>query len=367
MRLPRAARTALAPILALAAVAGRATADEPLRLNQIQVLGTHNSYHLAPEPAVMAVLRAGGGNRADGLDYSHRPLAEQFGRLGIRQIELDVFADPEGGLYARKDTPADDPLRQPGLKVLHVPDIDTRSTVPTFAGALAQVRAWSAAHPDHVPILVLVELKDEANAGLPTRPIPFDAAGLDAVDAAIRAVFGPGTVFTPDDLRSDSDSLPAAIAARGWPALDAVRGRVLFALDNEGRLRDLYLAGHPALRGRAMFATAPDLDHPAAAWFKLNDPEAQADTIRTAVQRGYLVRTRADADTVQARRNDPTRRDRALASGAQFVSTDYPEARPELSPYVVRLPGGVAARPNPVSAPGADPARDVEGPIGPGR
>lgn len=354
----------LIPLVALGLAGQPARGEEPLRLNQVQVIGSHNSYHLAPEPTVLALLRAGGRERADSLDYSHKPLPEQFERLGIRQIELDVFADPEGGKFARPDTPADSPLRQPGLKVLHIPDIDTRTTVPTFAEALAQVRDWSAAHPRHVPILVLVELKDEANAALPTKPVPFDAAGLDAVDAAIRSVFGPGQLLTPDDLRGDFATLPQAIQTRGWPTLDAVRGKVLFALDNEGALRDLYLAGHPALRGRVMFATAPTVDHPAAAWFKLNDPVQLFDGIQDAVRRGFLVRTRADANTVPARRNDPSQRDRALASGAQFVSTDFPEPRPELSPYCVQLPGRVAAHPNPVSAPGLDPARDLEGPLG---
>ena len=39
----------------------------------------------------------------------------------------------------------------------------------------------------------------------------------------------------------------------------------------------------------------------------------------------------------------------AAASGAQFISTDYPEPRPEFSPYCVTLPGGVVARANPVN------------------
>ena len=37
---------------------------------------------------------------ADTLEYTHLPLPTQLGRQGIRQIELDVFADPDGGLYA---------------------------------------------------------------------------------------------------------------------------------------------------------------------------------------------------------------------------------------------------------------------------
>ena len=30
----------------------------------------------------------------------NEPPAEQFGKLGVRQIELDVFHDPKGGHYA---------------------------------------------------------------------------------------------------------------------------------------------------------------------------------------------------------------------------------------------------------------------------
>lgn len=70
------------------------------RLNQVQVIGTHNSYHIAATPPVMQALRARNEKLAMSLDYTHRPLADQFSMFGIRQIELDVFADPKGGLYA---------------------------------------------------------------------------------------------------------------------------------------------------------------------------------------------------------------------------------------------------------------------------
>ena len=35
------------------------------------------------------------------LDYTHRSLREQLSRLGIRQLELDCYADPDGGRFAR--------------------------------------------------------------------------------------------------------------------------------------------------------------------------------------------------------------------------------------------------------------------------
>lgn len=348
-------------LLALTLIGAGDRASDP-RSNQIQVIGTHNSYHVAPVPAVQELLRVG-GDRARGLDYTHRPLPQQFSDLGIRQIELDVFADPAGGLFAepmvrktlkalgRDPGPDPDPnglLRQPGMKVLHVPDLDFRTTVPTFVDGLKQVRAWSRGRPRHVPILILVEVKDNVIPGVVTRPIPFDKAQFDALEAEIRSVFNRSEILTPDDLRGDSATLPEAIRARGWPRLDDARGKILFALDNEGTLRDRYLEGHPALRGRLMFATMEGPEHPAAAWFKINDPIRHFDRIQDLVRRGFLVRTRADADTEQARGNDPRQRDQALASGAQFVSTDYPEPRPEFSDYHVRLPGGVTARPNPI-------------------
>jgi Phosphoinositide phospholipase C, Ca2+-dependent len=352
-------------------------ADEPqmpasLRLNQIQVIGTHNSYHLAPPVALRRWIALAGRAAGDAFDYSHRPLPEQFSLLGVRQIELDVFADPQGGHYKsptfyrmlRGDKPAaeaeavagPDPnaggqLETPGLKVLHVQDVDYLSTTPTFAAALTLVRDWSRAHPRHVPILILVELKDETHGLLPTRPVPFDADRIDEVDREIARVFPRDQVFTPDDLRGEEPSLPAALRKRGWPTLESARGKVIFALDNEDRIRDRYLAGREALRGRWMFASVPE-DHSAAAWFKVNDAVRDFDRIQRLVKAGFLVRTRADTGSGEARRNDVVRRDRAMASGAQFVSTDYPEPRKDWSAYCVRLPevpAGVAFRRNPVS------------------
>ena len=55
-------------------------------------------------------------------------------------------------------------------------------------------------------------------------------------------------------------------------------------------------------------------------------------------------------DVPEARRNDTRRRDAALTSGAQYVSTDYmaPDAR--LGTYRVALPDAAVARCSPVTA-----------------
>jgi hypothetical protein len=358
----RAGRLTMAIALAVGVGEAAAMAGEP-RLNQIQVIGTHNSYHIAPAESILQLIASAGKKRAEGLDYTHRPFAEQFGQLGIRQIELDVFADPKGGMFAepnlrrmvknRGKDPGPDPnvdgkLGKPGMKVLHVQDVDFRTHAPTFIEGLKQVHAWSKANPRHVPILILVELKDDSILALPTKPVKFGPEELDAIDAEILSVFDRSEILTPDRVRGRFSTLPEAIKAQGWPKLEEVRGLVMFALDNENAVRDRYLKGHPALQDRLMFTTvAPS--NPAAAWFKVNDPVKDFDRIQKLVRDGFLVRTRADVDTAHARSNDITLRDKALASGAQFVSTDYPEPDRRLTEYVVRLPGGVVARPNPVN------------------
>jgi hypothetical protein len=122
---------------------------------------------------------------------------------------------------------------------------------------------------------------------------------------------------------------------------------VMFLLDNEGK-QSTYTAGHPNLEGRVLFANANPGD-PDAAFIKRNDPFD--DEIPSLVADGYLVRTRADADTVESRTNNTAPRDAAIESSAQYVSTDYPVPNLDFSPYFVEIPGGYVARCNPVNAP----------------
>jgi hypothetical protein len=348
-----------------AAAAGPGSRSRGLRLNEIQVIGTHNSYHVEASAAEKALRSQVDPEGELTLEYGHPVLAEQLSKENVRQLELDVFADPAGGLYAnpliRELTgggPYDPVMRQPGFKVLHIQDVDYRSNCLTLHSCLTQLRAWSDVHRSHVPVAVLLELKDEPVVlpGAPplTVPVLWNRSLMDALDAQIRSVFGPRRLITPDDVRGGQPTLESAVLRRGWPTLDASQGKVMFLMDNAGAYRTTYLAGHPSLRGRVLFTNSTP-GQPDAAFVEENDPTgANQGRIRSEVTAGYLVRTRADADTVQARTGDTTRRDLALASGAQWVSTDYPvpglAARFGTS-YVAQLPGGAVVRCNPVSAP----------------
>jgi hypothetical protein len=129
--------------------------DAALHINQIQVTGSHNSYHAGLTSSVQAMLEASNPKALRGLDYGHPPIPQQLD-AGIRQIEIDVFADPKGGLYshpaservlAAMKLPPDPPyntdgsMDKPGFKVMHVQDLDQHSTCTPLIKCLQAVRA----------------------------------------------------------------------------------------------------------------------------------------------------------------------------------------------------------------------------------
>lgn len=346
-------------------------ADE-LRLDQIQVIGTHNSFHEAAPADEHDQLAAMDPEQAAQRTYTHPALASQLGEERIRQIELDVFADAEGGRYsnpALRDPaagPLDPAMDEPGTKVLHEQDVDYHSVCPTLVACLTEVHDWSEAHPDHVPVAINIQFKDGPLIfPVPDQAVPekWTSAAMDGLDEEIRSVFDDDELITPDDVRGDHATLEAAVLDHAWPTLGDSRGKVLFLMINPEPYRSIYLEGHPNLEGRILFTNA-EPGQPDASYVGLDDPVADGARIRDLVAQGYLVRTRADANDVEPTAGDTARLEAALASGAQWVSTDYPGpdgASEHLgTDYVAQLPGFLAARCNPVTAPDGCDDADVE-------
>jgi Phosphoinositide phospholipase C, Ca2+-dependent len=342
----------------------RDSPNDLVRLNEIQLIGTHNSYHAGLSPGEAKLLLEKNPTLFQALEYRHAPLEQQLGS-GIRQIELDVFADSQGGRYAHPagpqwvaaaglpPDPVFDPdgwMSQPGFKVMHVQDLDYRSTCQTLIACLKVVRGWSQAHPRHLPLFILLETKE---SDLPekyhaTVTEKFTTSTFDALDAEIRSVFPAREMIVPDQIRGTHKTLEEAVLKGVWPTLRASRGKVVFLMDQRAA-GPVYLEGHTALAGRVIFTNAVP-GQPDCAFTEQNDGSPQV--IAALVQKGYLVRTRTDADTKEARSNDTTHRDVAFSSGAQFLSTDYPTSEPsQWTGYSVGFPGGAVARCNPVIGP----------------
>ncbi len=335
-----------------------------LRMNEIQVIGTHNSYKLAIQPELMDAMASVNRN-ARSLDYQHLSLTDQL-NLGVRNLELDVYWDPEGGRYADPlgnrmlramgvEPWAIDPahanaLAEPGFKVIHDADFDFRTHHIRLEDALAELAHWTDQNPTHLPVVVTMNMK-QGKASVPgaVDPAPFDEPAFREINAVLTNTLAHH-LLRPDDVRRHHPTLRAALEADGWPELDAVRGTYLFILDHGGDTMATYLAAFPNLE-RAAFFTMSDPGEPTSAVLVINNPVRDEAHIRELVQRGYLVRTRADAGTTEAREHDLARFEAAKRSGAQVITTDYPIPDRRLNDrYFIRFDGNAFARPNPVTA-----------------
>ncbi|PCJ82789.1 MAG: hypothetical protein COA57_12940 [Flavobacteriales bacterium] len=351
---------------------------EELGINQIQLLGSHNSYRIKTyQPifdwAVTLTFLPEEYNPSE-WDYTHIPIPEQFNDYRIRGLELDIYHDPQGGRFYKRggNFVADEPtasgipeLLEPGFKIIHIADFDYMTHYFTFKSALQAVKAWSESHANHIPIIIMVEPKTEtvkdAVGGIPlfdtllVSGLPFTKGALDSIDMEIKMVFGEDLdgVLTPDDVRGEYRELEHAILQRGWPTLAETRGKVMFVTWGVPK----YLEDHFSLEDRVMF-TYSSPGNPECAFVKHDDPTENMETIQDLVQKGYMVRTRADAGTWEARDGDYSRMDDAFASGAQIISTDYYKAdyRADTSDtwtdYHVQLPHNQSAVINPVNTEG---------------
>jgi len=327
------------------------TLNSALKLNQIQIIGTHNSYHAGLTVEESAFIRKTDRVEADALDYRHQSLTSQLD-AGMRELEIDINADPTGGSFDRPriqtelaaagvpDAPFPYPkemMDRPGFKVMHKARTDFRSNCQPFTACLEEIAQWSDRHQGHVPIYLFIEAKDGSK---------FTAGDSDELDEEIRSVFPRQKLFVPEDLLKGHATLRQAVADHGWPELEAVRGKVIFLM-SRADVTKAYESGHPGLKGRILFTNGP-LDDPNTAYAVVPDPHDKE--IPQLVRSGYLVYTRADADTAEARTKDETRQKAAFASGAQIISTDYPTSEPSpWSGYTVAFPGHVVARCNPVN------------------
>ena len=298
--------------LLLIAIPLLCTSNEQLRMNEIQFIGSHNSYKQQMPFLYFWSLHLIDGEGAKALEYWHPPIADQL-ELGLRKLELDFFYDAVSGEFP----------------VGHIQVIDMGTSCTSLRACLQEIRQWSDRNPHHVPIWISFNLKDQAIPLLPD-PQLFTPEVLTDIDLAVEEIIGDRLIY------------PRDVVDREWPLLAESRGKILLVLDEGGEKRDWYLKDW---QDRPMFV-AVDEGHEAAAIMIINDPVRDFDRIRSLVKQGYLVRTRADSGTQEARNNDTVRRNKAFQSGAQAISTDYYLlTNPFDSEYRVSIEGGIRCNP----------------------
>jgi calcium-dependent phosphoinositide phospholipase C len=283
--------------------------DEILHFNDIQMEGTHNSYHVETTGGIIPAWA-----------YTHKALDVQLTMQGVRQFELDIH-------YAG---PTDWPVH-------HVPP-DVGTTCAALAECLGLLKTWSDAHPRHAPLVVLLEQKDEYDG--------MKISGhYDELDAMLLSVWPRERIITPDEVRGQRATLREAVTTDGWPTLGKTRGRILFAFIGDSTE---YMNGHPNLENRVVFPRA-NVSDPFAAFVLMDNAQGSEAQITDAVRQGFIVRTRYNGEELKL---VPEVLEAAQRGGAHCLSGDFPAD--------FALTGGAPSRCNPVRAPAGCTAAAVE-------
>ncbi len=235
------------------------TIDPDIPFNKIQVFGTHNSYHIAPDSTTVAE-----------WNYTHDPLDVQLDK-GIRQFEIDVVWDPDREVIA----------------VQHVPILDARSTCDLLVECLEVVTDWLDEHPNTVPLQILIEPKTEIATWSMTEH-------MDRLDDELRQGLS-GRLWTVNDQWGEYETLRQSVVDGGFPTVGELRGKVLLALLDGGEPFDAYTRDATEIRDRVMFPLMP-AEHDWAGYFLRDNP--YSEQILDLHEQGFLVRTRADAGLV---------------------------------------------------------------------
>lgn len=270
--------------------------NNELRLNEIQLLATHNSYKkLGSGIAKIFVGLGDSFEEARALKYGNNDLTDQLNH-GVRSFELDLR------------------YRNGEFEVTHVPLVDNSSTAPKFYLALEEILLWSNNNPDHIPILVLLELKSDWMMLDPALS-DFTEVELSMLDRAIKEVFGE-KLFSPKEVIGSYADLNQAVTESGWPLLNDLLGKVIFIL-HPGKYTNTFVELNPDFTTMGMFPAASNTDNSYASFIVHNDPDVAL--INSLVSRNYIVRTRLDSNL-----NVSTERfNNGLLSGAQILTTDF--------------------------------------------
>lgn len=323
------------------------------RLNEIRVLASHNSYKKNPDSKVLRFLsrfkkQLGPSNDPIQIDYGHLPLPQQFDEYGVQGIEIDISYDPKGGLYSKRkinlfiprirQRVKDKRMKEPGFKVLHIADVDYETNYLTFKDVLIELKKWSENHPGHSPLFVNIEAKG-TNPGDESKflrklgfkkAIPFDSIAYEKMDEEVFSILAKANIFSPADLRGNFKSVQNRIQNDNWPNLSECLGKIIFILEgNNEQIYRQYPYQHP------MFVYGNSNDEHTAFVLR-NDPIGIENEIRELTKK-FMVRTRSDAGTIEARNNDYKRFNSAWQSGAQIISTDYYKPDLRFSNYQVKF------------------------------
>lgn len=282
--------------------------SDGVKINEIAVIGTHNSYQLLATPQkralenVRSFLSVGkkGGNRNFEMDTYTEQLEK-----GVRKLEIDVETVDDG--------------ENVSFIVTHKPITDNVSSAYDFAKGLEEIAMWSDNNPGHIPVYLLIEPKGEVDNINNMKNFSYEYS-LE-LDKIIRDVLGD-RLLTPQKAMGEYESLEEMRMADSWPTLKEASGKIIVLL-HPCDVTDEYINADTTVSSQAMFPVLgfEDIDKSYASFILNNDcEEAMKNNKKTVDEKNLMVRSRAD--------NYPDFSEEAYSiadkCGSHIITTDYP-------------------------------------------
>lgn len=283
--------------------------EDGVKYNEVAFIGTHNSYQIEATEEFLKLYNAVdvvtfGIIDGETADFTMDTLTEQM-QLGIRNFEIDI-----------ETIITDDEI---GFVVSHSPLLDNTSSCYDFEKALEEIKMWSDANPNHLPISIIIEPKEFL---LPIGGMRnFNLEYANAFDALLREKLGE-TLLTPSEMMSEYASLKEMREADGWLPLEDTLGKVLVLMHDTAVTED-YINQDVSIKSQAMFPMLrfDDRNETYTSFIICNDPEDALENKSEAIDEcNLIVRTRADSYPTFS----DERYELANQCGSQIISTDYP-------------------------------------------
>lgn len=275
-----------------------------IKINQMRYLCTHNSYkqglHKPANFFYNYIIPYAIGKKSN---YGYDNITQQL-NIGIRGFEFDLY-------YLENE----DEYR---FECYHNSWLETNSSVVDFEKGLEEIKMWSDYNPNHMPIFITIEPKDD---------VPFDKAKgmgkveLEKLDNLILEYF-PEKIITYSQMLNGYGSFQEMREANGYIKLEDCIGKFVFLLHEYENFEEYIdiTAENRAMIPLVWASSLKENKYLDLTCFAQDHDYFHPEKLEPLIADNYIVRTRLDIypkyefETTTAR----------LATGAQLVCTDYP-------------------------------------------
>lgn len=284
------------------------TFSQDTKINEIAVMGTHNSYQLLatfPKRVLMKSLQIITFGLVENKAVFEMDTFTLQLEQGVRNLEIDIETVDNGG--------------EVSFIVTHKPILDNVTSAYDFAKALDEIVLWSNNNPGHIPVYLLIEPKSDVASINNMQNFSLEYA-LE-FDRLLKEKLGD-KLLTPEIAMGDHESLEAMRTADDWPTLNEAAGKIV-VLMHPCDVTQEYIDVDQSVKTQAMFPMLrfDSIDKSYASFILENDPETAIENNKITIgEKNLMVRTRADdyPDFSDERYGF------ANKCGSQIITTDYP-------------------------------------------